>query len=248
MNPRIAGVLIVLFMLAGCGAADAEPVPPRTGAEPIVVIREYPGFAPAATRFALPSFTLLADGTAILAAGDRGIVVSGTRRTLSAGQVTDLFGKAAEADLFTSHHYRRNVLDGSTLVVQVTSAKGRHETSVDSPSGDEGGDRGRVVDFASAAARAGVAAGDFEPSQVALVIVADSDATTDVRPWPLSRPASGMPGYPQRPCLIMDGGSVPGPVRTATRETRWTTDDGHTVALRVRPLLPYEHTCADIGQ
>jgi hypothetical protein len=129
-----------------------------------------------------------------------------------------------------------------------TSAKGRHETSVDNPSRDDGGDRGRVVDFAAAATRAGAAAGDFEPSRVALVIVAGSDATTDVRPWPLSRPATGMPGYPQRPCLIMDGGSVPDSLRTATTETRWTTDDGHPVALRVRPLLPYEHTCADIGQ
>jgi hypothetical protein len=247
MNLRILGVIVVLFVLAGCGAAEAEPVPPRTGTDPIVVIRLYPGLAPAASRFALPSFALLADGTAILAADDRGIVVSGTRRTLSAGQVTDLYDKAAGAGLFESRRYRRDVLDGSRLVVQITSAKGRHETSVDNPSGDEGGDRGRVVDFAAAATRAGVAAGDFKPDRVALVIVADSEATTDLRPWPTATPATKMPGYPQRPCLIIDGSGVLG-VQSATPDTRWRTDDGHTVALRVRPLLPYEHSCADIGQ
>jgi hypothetical protein len=251
MNPRIPGVLAVLSVLAGCGAADAEPVPPRTGTTPIVVIRQYPGLAPAASRLALPSFSLQADGTAILAAKDRGIVVSGTRRTLSAAQVTDLFQRAADADLFRSHEYRRDVLDGSALVVQITSATGRHETSVVAPSSDEGGDRGRVVKFAAAATKAGDAAGDFRPERVAVVIVADSDESADVRPWPLDTPATGMPGYPNRPCLIVDGTGVAPlltAVRTATPATRWTTDDRHRVALRVRPLLPYEHTCADIGQ
>ncbi|KUL22749.1 hypothetical protein [Actinoplanes awajinensis] len=236
MRRRLTAVkfsmLVLLVVLAGCGG---EPVPPRTGVDPILVIREYRGLAPAAARYALPAFTLLADGTAVLAADDQGVVVTGTRRFLTPDDVDRLYARAA--GLLSSG--RDDAPDASTLVIRIRTASGWHETSV---RGD--GDRGRVVE---AATRAGTDAGRYHSERVAVVVVADSDGGSDVRPWPLSTPATAMPGYPSRPCLVTDAAAVLAAVRTATVDTRWTTDDGHRVALRVRPLLSYEKSCTDLS-
>ncbi|GAA2706719.1 hypothetical protein Apa02nite_063930 [Actinoplanes palleronii] len=165
-------------------------------------------------------------------------MVTGTRRFLTPDDVDRLYARAA--GLLSSG--RGDAPDASTLVIRIRTASGWHETSV---RGD--GDRGRADEFMAAATRAGTDAGAYRSERVAVVVVADSDGGSDVRPWPLSTPATGMPGYPSRPCLVTDAAAVLAAVRTATVDTRWTTDDGHRVALRVRPLLAYEKSCIDLG-
>lgn len=240
--------LAVVSTLAACGGGEPEQAPPADGDEPIVLIDRRAGLAPAAAEWALPGYVLLADGAAIVRAPDQGIVLSATRRTLSAAQVADMFRRAGGADLFRSRTYQRNVVDGTALVVRITSNKGHYETTVVQPGPDESGDRGRVTRFAATAPRVGEPAGAYEPDRVAAVVVAGSDDTSDVRPWPLTVPATGMPGFPSRPCLIIDGPQVPAllaSARTATIHTRWSAD-GSALSLRIRPLLPYEHRCDDL--
>jgi hypothetical protein len=249
MARRLLCVLILVSVLAACGDGDASRPPPRTaGTEPIILIQRRAGLAPAAAPWALPEFVLLADGTAVVRGADQGIVLSGTRRTLSAEQVAGLYRRAADAKLFQSRTFPRNILDGTTLVVRITSTAGRHETTVIQPDPHEGGDRGRIARFAADAASAGAPGGAYRPERAAVVVVAGGDDTTDVRPWPLAVAPERMPGYPSRPCLILDGDRLPAllaAVRGAGPHTRWTAG-GQRLSLVVRPLLPDEQTCTDL--
>ncbi|MFF5288907.1 hypothetical protein [Paractinoplanes globisporus] len=239
--------MLLIFAPAACGRHAEQP--PTAGDQPILVIENYSGLAPAAERFALPGYVLLADGTALSRAEDQGIVLSATRRRLSTDQIHEVYGGAARANLFRSHEYRQDaILDASAMVIRITSTKGSYQTVVVQPDTREGGARGRVVDFASGVLEAGSPDGVYAPDRVAAIVVGDSDDTADVRPWPLAVPADKMPGFPARPCLIVSGAGVRpllDGARTATFHTRWSSGD-RPLSLRVRPLLPYEHDCADL--
>jgi hypothetical protein len=247
MSPRLVRVIAVLSaasVLAACGGGR-ERLPPRGGDDPIVLIDSSAGLAPPATVWALPQYVLYADGTAIASTDDQGVVLSGTRRTLSATQIAELYRRAGDADLFRSVKYPRNIMDATALIVRIRSAEGRYETVVIQPDPADGGARGRIARFADAAPLAGQVAGPYESDRVAVVAVPGGDDTTDVRPWPLAVPAAEMPGYPYSPCLILTGAEVPpllATVRTATVRTRWSSGK-QALSLRVRPLLPHERDC-----
>ena len=247
MRTRLPHALWLVLLLAACAGSPHE-APPRAGDDPIVLVEYHPGLAPAAAVWALPQFALLADGTALTATDDRGILLSATRRTLTADQVADLYDRAGDAGLFRSREYSSDVLDASALVVRITSDRGRHETVVVQPSARDRGGRGRAVRFADEATQLGTPAGEYLPDRVAAIVVAGRDDNSDVRPWPLPVPASEMPGYPSRPCLIVSGAGVApllAVARNATAETAFSSA-GQALSLRVRPLLPYEHSCADL--
>jgi hypothetical protein len=245
------GSLIAVLILTACSHGDtAQHRPPGDGTSPIVLVKRQTALSPAGARWALPDFVLLGDGTAIVAADSQGIVLSARKRRLSDAQIAELFQRGDDAGLFDSRTYRRETVDGSTLVVTITSATGRYVTEVEQPVRGEGGDRGRVAAFARTAPTLGEPAGDYEPRRAAVLVVASNDDTTDVRPWPLPTPLSAMPGAPARPCLVVDGDRIPPLLALAggaTSRTRWATD-GQRLALLVRPLLPYENACADLDR
>jgi hypothetical protein len=243
MRFRFVRVLAVLSLLAACGGEPEVP-PPAGGDQPILLIDMHPGFSAPAARWALPTFVLLGDGTAIAGAADQGIVLTARRRVLTAEQVAALYRRADDAGLLRSREYRQDVLDAGALVVRITTDRATHETSIVNPSPPEGGGRGRALRFVAEAARAGVADGAYPADRVAVIVVAGGDDTTDVRPWPLAVPAARMPGYPGRPCLIVPAAEVAA-LRGATPRTRWSAD-GKALSLLVRPLLPYEERCEDL--
>ncbi|WP_433361487.1 hypothetical protein ACQPZX_28560 [Actinoplanes sp. CA-142083] len=247
MRFRLLAALAVLSLLAACGGEPELP-PPAGGDQPILLIDEHPGFSPPASRWALPSFVLLGDGSAIIGDDDQGIAFTGKRRALTAGQVAELYRDADDAGLMRSRRHTEDVLDAGALVVRITTDKGTHETSVVAPDFGDGGARGRAIRFATEALRAGEPGGAYVPEKVAAVVVGEDEDTTDVRPWPLPTPAAQMPGYPGRPCLVLDGADAARLLRTAltaTARTRWSSGE-KTLSLRVRPLLPYEKTCDDL--
>ncbi|WP_433292126.1 hypothetical protein ACQP2F_27185 [Actinoplanes sp. CA-030573] len=262
MSFRLRGVATAILALAfapaivvaGC-AGGYQPPPSKGGVEPIVLVQWQPGFSPPGERWALPTFVLLRDGTAFTRAADQGVVMSATRRTLSAEQVAALYARAGDAGLFRDRAFNRDVLDASGLRVRITSAEGRYETTVVQPDPNDGGARGRVARFAEAAVRVGGAGEAYVPERVAVYRLANGgDDSGDVRPWPLPDPravgdrsphAPGFGGDVNRPCQVVAGAllrSLLVAVRTATARTRWT-DGGKVLSLFVRPLLPYEEGC-----
>ena len=246
--PRALAALLAITVLAACSAGRERP-PPRTGSTPILLIEYEPGLAPAAEAWALPALVLLADGTAISRAPDQGVLLAGETRTLSGAEVTDLYARAADAGLFDDRTYGRDgVLDAGALVVAIASDRGRHETTVVLPDPEDRGARGRVARFAAGVPTRGTPTGPYTPTAVAAVVVADGDDSSDVRRWPLATPAAEMPGAPTSPCQIISGARLPGLLAatgTATARTRWSSG-GKALSLRLRPLLPYEHTCEDL--
>lgn len=240
-------LLCVVLLLAACG--DRPAPRPATGAQTVVVeVDRRAGLVAGAGQWALPTFTLYGDGTAVTRGEDRGALLTGRRRTLSTAQVDALFGRAAEAGLFTDRDHPRQDTDAAVLTVRLTTTDGTYTTTVRQPSRDETGDRGDAIAFADAAAAAGVDAGEYLPQRAAVLVVAAEDDGSDVRPWPLEVPLSAMDGAPRRPCLVVDGAALAtlrNQAGAADGGTRWQAET-QRVRLVVRPLLPHERACADL--
>ncbi|MFI6256027.1 hypothetical protein ACIBCL_07875 [Micromonospora zamorensis] len=240
-------LLSAVLLLAAC--SDGPAARPPTGTDTVIaVVDRRGGFAASAEQWALPALTLYGDGTAVTRGDDRGALLTGHRRTLSTAQIDALFRRADDAGILTDRDYPQDVTDAATLTVRLTTTGGTYETTVTQPSPGEGGDRGEVIAFAEAAAASGVDAGEYLPQRAAVLVVADSEDNSDVRPWPLDVPLAAMDGAPRRPCHVVDGATLApllAEAGAARGETRWQAE-GHRVRLVVRPLLPHERTCADL--
>jgi hypothetical protein len=242
-------LLCWVLLLAACGGGDAPPDPPRDPSAAILLVDYSASLAPPSEQHALPDLTLLGDGTAVTRGPDQGVLLTGDRRSLTADEIDRLYRRAGAADLFDNRHFSLDILDGGALTVRITNGTTAYRTTVVQPSTDDGGDRGRIIAFAGAAMRAGTPAGPYRPTRAVVLVVAAGDDTSDVRPWPLPVPSSRLSGWPQRPCYLVEGTAL-APVldlaRSAGPRSRWLTE-GQRVALLVRPLLPHEHSCADLA-
>lgn len=240
MIPRFS-LLVAVVLLAGCTPA---PKPPDDGTSPLVVIQKVDGSLPPGSRETLPEFALFGDRTAIVRAGRQGVVLAGERRTLTRTEVAALLGQAQEAALMRDVTFPTHVEDGGLLEIRVRG----HLTTVDAPRASDRGLRGRIVKFAATAPTLGEPAGPYVPQAAAVLLLLEFRPNlTDVRPWPLSTVPAAMPGGPPRPCVTVTGAeltALTALLRTAGPATRW--DSGGTrYQLLMRPLLPYEHSCAD---
>ena len=234
-------LLVAVVLLAGCAPA---PKPPDDGTSPLVVIQKVDGSLPPGSRERLPEFVLFGDRTAIVRADRQGVVLTGDRRTLTRAEVATLFGQADEAALMRDMRYPTQVEDGGLLDIRVRG----HLTTVDGPQRSDRGLRGRIVQFAATAPTLGEPAGPYVPQTAAVIRLNEfRPDLTDVRPWPLSTVPTAMPGGPSRPCVTVAGAeltSLTALLRTAGPATRWA-GGGTRYLLLMRPLLPYEHGCAD---
>ncbi|MDI6101703.1 hypothetical protein QLQ12_24075 [Actinoplanes sp. NEAU-A12] len=246
LRPPLYAVPMLLLVCA-CGSGE-PPRPPADPAAAIVEVDRGGGLAAAVERWTLPNLTLFGDGTAVLRGETRGGLLSGVRRTIPAGRITELYRLADRAGLFTGRTHDRDIIDGEVLTVRIADETGIRETTVVGPSDDEDSGRGGVVAFADAALGSGSDAGEYLPERYAVLVTAGSDARGDVRPWPLAAPLSQLAGAPSKPCQVVERGEAE-PLLTALRDagpdTRWEAD-GHRVVLVARPLLPGEQTCADL--
>jgi hypothetical protein len=240
MIPRFP-LLVTVVLLAGCASA---PKPPDDGTSPVVVIQKFDGSLPPGSREGLPEFALFGDRTAIVQAGRQGVVLAGDRRTLRSAEVAALLGQAEEAALNRDITYPTHVEDGGVLEIRVRG----HLTRVEFPQARDRGLRGRIAQFRATAPTLGEPAGPYVPQAAAVILLREFRPNlTDVRPWPLSTVPSAMPGGPSRPCVTVTGAeltSLTALLRTAGPATRWS-GEGLRYQLLMRPLLPYEHSCAD---
>jgi hypothetical protein len=248
MTRRPLALLCAVALLTGCGSADVDHEPPTDANTAILVVDQDAGMPAAAEEYALPDFTLLGDGTAVTRGPDQGILLIGERRTLTADEITGLYRKAGTADLFANRDFPTDASDAGTLTVEIASGGSTYRTVVAQPSKNDNGDRGQVIDLADAAKRSGTPTGTYQPTRAAVIVVEADGDSTDIRPWPLPVPLSQLTGAPQWPCHLVEGSAL-GPMlelaRSARPESRWLSE-GQQVALVVRPLLPHEHTCADV--
>jgi hypothetical protein len=137
-----------------------------------------------------------------------------------------------------------HVEDGGVLEIRVRG----HLTNVEAPRVRDRGLRGRIAEFAATAPTLGEPAGPYVPQAAAVLLLREPrPELTDLRPWPLSTVPPAMPGGPSRPCVTVTGAeltSLTALLHTAGFATRWVSG-GTRYALLMRPLLPYEHGCAD---
>jgi hypothetical protein len=240
MIPRFP-LLVAVVLLAGCTPA---PKPSDDGTSPVVVIQTFDGMLTPGSRWVLPEFALFGDRTAIVPADRHGMVLAGDRRTLTRAEVAALLGQADEAALNRDITYRTLVEDGGVLEIRVRG----HVTRVEFPQARDRGLRGRIAEFRATAPTLGEPTGPYVPRTAAVILLSEfRPDLTDVRPWPLSTVPAVLPGGPYRPCVTVTGAELTrltALLRTAGPATRWTSG-GTRYQLLMRPLLPYEHTCAD---
>lgn len=236
------------LLLTACHSDSARPDPPTDPHSAILIVDRDRSMAAPAEQHALPELVLLGDGTAVTRGSTDGVLLTGDRRTLTADEQAELYRRADAAGLFADRDFPADVTDAAVLTVRITAGRTAYRTTVVQPTPDDNGVRGRIIRFADAAVRAGAPAGPYRPTRAVVVVVAAGDDTSDVRPWPLPVPLSQLPGAPHRPCWLVPDRALPRMLelaRSARAQTRWLVE-GQRVALLVRPILPHEHSCADL--
>jgi hypothetical protein len=256
----IVAVGLLLASLPACGRRSGDtPERPRDPATVILRTQIRIGLATPADRWALPEFSLYGDGRAVVSNGRDGALLRMNEYRLTDTAVRDLFGEAASAGLFPDRDFdRENVVDGSELTISIRSVDREYRTTVDTPSADESGARGRVINFRRGldltrwpAERFAVPATEYRPDRMAMLVLSDgSTGSTDSRPWPLESSSSALRDWPEQPCVLLDGpraAEVGALARGARPETRWLSA-GREFAVLVRPMLPDERDCVDIDR
>lgn len=217
----------------------------------------------------VPQVTILADGRVFRSPEREGGDIRAGR--LSTATVRNLLRQARDAGVGRSDLDlgRPLIADGPTTTITIGASGGTASTSVYALGIGEGGltsteraNRRRLSDFVRQVRDtvAGTTHNTYEPSSVVVLTSeanrsTDRSGTTEAQPrdemWPLERPlGSGDPlphGYRVR-CFVVHGADtrkVLDQARDAHRNDTWT--DGHgRYHVMVRPLLPNEHTCADL--
>lgn len=252
-------------------AAPSVPAtrPPAPSGELALRIQAGGGIAASPTDVVgrVPQVTVLSDGRVFLAPERQG----GDIRTgrVNTSTVRNLLRQASDAGVGSNglDLGHPTVADGPTTTITVAASGGTASTSVYALGIGEGGltsrqqaDRRKLSDFVKQVRDtvAGTATDTYEPSSVA-VLTSEANGSTHGsgttqahdQVWPLARPlGSGAPlphAYRLR-CFVVHGGDARKVLHAADHaepSELWT--DGHSrYQVTVRPLLPDEHTCADL--
>ncbi|MBB2943424.1 hypothetical protein FB565_003137 [Actinoplanes lutulentus] len=246
-RPLMYAAPALLLLIFACGSGE-PPRPPADPATAILVVNRSPGLPTTAEQWTLPDFTLYGDGTAVLPGETRGALLTGVRRTVTAERIAEWYRTAQRAGLFTGRTHDRAIADAGALTVRITDDAGTHETVVAGPEQDESGLRGEVIAFAETVMAGGTDAGEYRPQRYAVLVTGASDGQGPARPWPLTVPLAQINGAPSEPCQVLppeEAEPLMPEFAGAGPDTRWESQ-GQRVSLMMRPLLPDEHTCADL--
>lgn len=252
----MAIALAASALLVGCGTAapSRSPAPAAEKTDPasadtlVLRWRLTGGFAGIGGQGAPPDFSLYNDGRAIVP--DKGNPASLREYRLKPEVVRRLTDEARAAGL---DHARKldqpeGIADAFTLVITFGPA----QTFIVYPEArkDPPVQLWRRLDPTRwAASDQAAPSKPYTPDRMAVLagpapVSGDRAKTTQ---WPLPPLDRGTPGLAGR-CQVVGGGDASTAIRlsrTATPGTRWRSGDT-LYSVRFRPMLPDEHTCADL--
>lgn len=254
----MAIALVASALLAGCGtaapsrsapsASAAEKADPASADTLLLRWRLTGGFAGIGGQGAPPDFSLYGDGRAIVP--EKGNPASLREYRLKPEVVRRLTAEARAAGLERSRRMDQpgGIADAFTLVITFGSA----QTFIVYPEArkDPPVQLWRRLDPTRwAASDQAAPAKPYTPARMA-VLAGPAPVSGDrmkTAQWPLPPLDRGTPGLAGR-CQVAGGGDASTAIRlsrTATPDTRWRSGDT-LYSVRFRPMLPDEHTCADL--
>jgi hypothetical protein len=255
----MAIALVASALLAGCGTAE----PSRSGSAPSAAERTDPasadtlvlrwrltgGFAGIGGQGSPPDFSLYGDGRAIVP--EKGNPASLREYRLKPEVVRRLTDEARAAGLDRARRTDQpgGIADAFTLVITFGSAR----TFIVYPEArkDPPVQLWRRLDPTRwAASDQAAPSRPYTPTRMA--VLADpapgGGGRAKTTQWPLPPLDRGTPGLAAGRCQVVGGGDVGTAIRlsrTAAPDTRWRSGDT-LYSVRFRPMLPDEHTCADL--
>ena len=265
----------VVAMMAGCGARDQVTDPASSyGPDDLVLRIEGGGGLAAPDRLltSVPFFNLYGDGRVITTGPVPAIYPGPALPNLQVSQVGPfdpplLAKKALDAGVGSADVGQPQIADGGWTRFTVLGADGEKSTEVTELNYDEGLTRSqksareklrKLLDELT----------NLDAVQRSTPYVATEVAVSAI-PWtdpadpslpappPIAWPGPGLPGpgvdngpTPLTPCLVVTGDAAKAVLAAAAKAnslTPWTSG-GKTWRVFLRPLLPDEHTCADLNR
>ncbi|MEU4424025.1 hypothetical protein AB0F81_25625 [Actinoplanes sp. NPDC024001] len=247
---------------------SAGSAPPRAGGEPpsdpgtlVLQLHLWESMTGPAERAELPEFSLYGGGRVIVGAGWDGSLLRGHEFTLDPRDYRQVYRLAHAAGLARPRHLREpaTTTDGTLLVAELRAGERlRTTTAISLGRHDDTGQRLRLTELREELQRhvvapARITAGEYRPDRVAVLTAGGLGASDPPvpRPWPYRDPAQGertVLGL----CTIHHGAEaaeIQELARITGQDSRWwnARTGTHDIAVLVRPLLPEEAGCADLG-
>lgn len=243
---RARSVLVAVSLLAGTTACDGEnQAAPVIAVAPdtlVLRVQQWDSMTAPWERGFLPAFSLYGGGRVVVPGDPAGALQQAREFRLPAEEYEQLVADAGAVGLGQARDREETAsTDASLLKVLLRTADGMQATRIAAP---EAGDM--VVDYVQRLPRAPRGAREFRPAAVAVLATGGvSDGPTTA--WPLHPLSEGVRTY-EGMCTVVTGDALAAVTRltaNARQETRWSSG-GSLYAVSFRPLLPDEHTCADL--
>jgi hypothetical protein len=268
---RLALIAVLVAAAAGCGARDlvVDPASPY-GPDDLVLRIEGGGGMAAPDRLltSAPFFNLYGDGRVITTGPVPAIYPGPALPNLQLSHVGPfdppiLARKAVDAGVGSADVGQLQIADGGWTRFTVLTENGEKSTQVTELNADEGLTRSqksareklrKLLDELT-----GNPAVDRSTPYVATEVAVSAIPWSDPAdpslppPPPVAWPGPALPGPVENgrtPCLVVTGDQAEAVLAAATKAnslTPWTSD-GKTWRIGLRPLLPDEHTCADLNR
>ncbi|WP_125727786.1 hypothetical protein [Kibdelosporangium aridum] len=226
-----------VVLLVGC--ASAPPIPADRNAL-VLRLSEVPSMSSHVDSAAVPEFSLYGDGRVLRPGKRDGAMLTAEEIAIDPDQAEALYSAVHDAGFDQDAEYSNpNIIDGSVIVLTLNSGGRRYTTSAANPEEDDLR-FGPLLDFRQRFAEVSGQANPYLPSKVfAVGFTSGSPSTAPA--WPLrsfkqaERSNAGL-------CLLFDAAEV---AAVAPRST-WSVD-GVSYDVVLRPALPDEKSCADLG-
>ncbi len=229
--------LLPVVLLVGCAAAP--PIPTDRNAL-VLRLSEVPAMSSHVDAAAVPEFSLYGDGRVLRPGKRDGAMLTAEEIAIDPDEAEALYSAVHDAGFDQDAQYSNpNIIDGSVIVLTLNSGDRRYKTTAANPDQDDLR-FGPLLDLRQRFEEVSGQASPYRPSKV-FAVGFTSGSPSSAPAWPLrsfkqaERTNAGM-------CLLFDAAEV---AEVSPRST-WSVD-GVSYDVTLRPALPDERTCADLG-